>query len=118
MKDNNRDADSKGVFMKKKKQVLDTPQYWENKVKISHYKDYFKAIEKGYWNGKMKYCEDITKQWLGIKTNKENKILIPKIGDVIKYKGKEYLIDNVRVKLDFKRGEDKFAKNISKIPKS
>ena len=32
-----------------------------------YYKDYCKAIEKGYWNGDMKYCNNITNKWLGIK---------------------------------------------------
>ena len=78
-----------------------------------YYKDYCKAIEKGYWNGDMKYCNNITNKWLGIKKKRNNEIITHKNGESIKYKGKEYLIDNYHVKITFKNSEKEFAKIIS-----
>ncbi len=78
------------------------------------YKDYTNAVQIGYWNGKLKYCRDITSIWLGVKSEK-NKVIIPKVGEEIKYKGKKYKIENKHIKLEFKNGEKEFADIISKL---
>ena len=57
------------------------------------YKDYNIAIKNGYWNQKMKYSTDITIEWLGEKSKRDNKILKYKLYDEFKYKGKVYKID-------------------------
>ena len=82
---------------------------------IYQYKDYIRAIEKGYWNGNMKYCRNITNEWLGTKKKNINKIITHKDGEVIKYKGKEYMIDNYHTKIDFKNGEIEFAEIIAAL---
>ena len=82
---------------------------------IPKYKDYIRAIEKGYWNGHMKYCKNVTNEWLGTKKKKINKIITHKDGEVIKYKGKEYMIDNYHTKIDFKNSEIELAKIIATL---
>ena len=82
------------------------------KQNYPYYKDYYRAIEKGYWNGNMKYCNNITDKWLSSK-KKFSKIITHKNGEIIKYKGKEYLIDNYHIKVAFKNSEEEFAKIIS-----
>lgn len=67
------------------------------------YKDYFRAIKKGCWNGKMKYCMNITNKWLNTK-NKNKTIIIHNNYEYFKYKGKMYFIDNYNIKNDFKSG--------------
>lgn len=90
---------------KKKEEVL--------KINTPQYKDYSRAIEKGYWDGNMKYCDDITEKWLGVKRKKINRVITHKNGEIVKYKGKTYTIDNYHIKLDFKNGEEEFGDIIS-----
>ncbi len=78
-----------------------------------YYKDYYRAIEKGYWDGHMKYCKNIINKWLCTKKKKINKIITHKNGENIRYKGKEYSIDNYHIKITFKNSEEKFARIIS-----
>ena len=79
------------------------------------YKDYLRALEKGYWDGNMKYCIDVTDKWLGIKKKKINKIIKHQNDQIVKYKGKQYFIDNYHVKIDFKNNEEEFAEIVSRL---
>lgn len=53
--------------------------------------------------------EDITEKWMECDFRKNNKIIMHKIGDSFRYKGKEYIIDNYNIVLDYKAGELEFA---------
>ena len=50
-----------------------------------------------------KMYTNITRQWLNY-NQKTNKLIVHKNGDMFKYKGKSFLIDNHDVVLDFKKG--------------
>ncbi len=78
------------------------------------YKDYFRAIKKGYWLGKMQYCTDITYKWLNTK-NRNRTVIIHNNYEYFKYKGKKYYIDNYSVKCDFKNEEVEFANIIQNL---
>ena len=49
-----------------------------------------------------KMYTNITRQWLN-NNQKTNKLIVHKSGDMFKYKGKSFLIDNHDVVLDFKK---------------
>ena len=83
------------------------------KYDMSRYKDYSRAIEKGYWDGNMKYCHDITEEWLGEPPIKENIVIKPKLHSTFKYKGKEYYIDGNDIVIQFDNGEEDFAELIA-----
>mgnify|MGYP007043819819 CR=1 FL=1 len=61
-----------------------------------------------------KMYTNITRQWL-INNQKTNKLIVHKNGDMFKYKGKSFLIDNHDVVLDFKKGELEFAEWLSSM---
>ena len=73
------------------------------------FKNYKKAIEKDYWNGHLKYCHEVTKEWLGKTPSKKNTIFKPKLYSTFKYKGKEYYIDGNNIVIQFDNGEYDFA---------
>ena len=77
--------------------------------------DYNKAIKKGYWKHELKYCIEITNEWLGNKNNKQNIIIKHNIGDTFKYKGKEYYIDGHDVVIEYNNNEVNFAIWLSSI---
>lgn len=57
---------------------------------------------------------DITNIWLSSDKNKNyNKIIFHKNNDIFKYKGKEYIIDDYNIVIDYKKGEISFAKWLS-----
>lgn len=85
------------------------------KQNLSQYKDYKKAINLGYWNEKMKYCEDITDKWLGLKSDKVNNIIIHNNNEWFTYKGKQYFIDGKDIVIEYKIGELDFAKKLSEL---
>ena len=58
--------------------------------------------------------EEVTKDWIGVKKDKENIVIKHKNGDVFKYKGKTYTIDGENIVLDYKKGEENFAEWLSK----
>ena len=61
-----------------------------------------------------KLYSDITNIWLSNDKNKKcNKIIFHKNNDIFKYKGKEYIIDNYNIVIDYKKGEIRFAKWLS-----
>lgn len=43
--------------------------------KLFKYKYYSKALEKGYWNGNLKHCNDVTEEWLGGIPIKDNIVI-------------------------------------------
>ena len=61
-----------------------------------------------------KMYTNITRQWLN-NNQKTNKLIVHKSGDMFKYKGKSFLIDNHVVVLDFKKGELEFAEWLSSM---
>ena len=61
-----------------------------------------------------KMYTNITRQWLN-NNQKTNKLIVHKNGDMFKYKGKSFLIDNHDVVLDFKKGELEFAEWLSSM---
>ena len=61
-----------------------------------------------------KMYTNITRQWLN-NNKKTNKLIVHKNGDMFKYKGKLFLIDNHDVVLDFKKGELEFAEWLSSM---
>ena len=83
------------------------------KQKSDNTKNYKKAVEKSYWNGNMKYCHDITEDWLGDPPIKENVVIKHTIYDIFKYKGKEYYIDGKDIVIQFDNGEEDFANLIA-----
>ncbi len=78
------------------------------------YKDYFRAIRKGYWFGKMQHCINVTYKWLNIK-NRNRTIMMHNNYEYFKYKGKIYYIDNYTIKCDFKSEELEFANIIQNL---
>ena len=64
----------------------------------------------------MKYSTDITIEWLGEKSKRDNKILKYKLYDEFKYKGKVYKIDGHKIVTDLKKDEIEFAEILSLIP--
>lgn len=92
---------------KKKNEVI--------KINTPQYKNYYRAIKNGYWNGNMKYCDNVTEDWLGVKRKSINTVISHKNGNIIKYKGKEYFIDDYHIRIDFKKGEPTLAEEISKL---
>lgn len=61
-----------------------------------------------------KLYNDITNIWLSDDKNKNcNKIIFHKSNDIFKYKGKEYIIDDYNIVIDYKKGEISFAKWLS-----
>ncbi len=63
----------------------------------------------------MKYSTDITIEWLGEKSKRDNKILKYKLYDEFKYKGKVYKIDGHKIVTDLKKDEIEFAEILSKL---
>lgn len=82
---------------------------------MTTYKDYIWAIEKGYWNGKYKYCIDITNMWFYKRNMKLNMPILYKLGEKFKYKGKEYYIDGHNIVMELKKEEIELAIKISRL---
>lgn len=71
-----------------------------------HLKNYHKAIENGYWNGNIKYCNEVTDEWLGKPPIKQNVVIKPQLHSKFKYKGKEYFIVGHNIVIQFNNGEE------------
>ena len=102
--DNKKDARKNYLACEKKKEEVLVV-----KGESRNLKNYHKAIEKGYWNGNMKYCHEVTDEWLGEPPIRKNVVIKPKLHSCFKYKGKEYYIDGNDIVIQFDNGEEKFA---------
>lgn len=75
------------------------------------------ANKKNSWLKEKRLLEnnmfvDITEQWLG-KNDRQSSIVKHTIGDSFNYKGKKYNIDGNNIVIDYKAGEEDFAKWLS-----